>query len=518
MKRMKKIVPFLLCMGLILSSSMTVSAGSIINHLDKSSFASELDNANWHNANGDVYAENGQIIIPKESTEDTRLVWKSPIRDSGIYDLLMTANVKLRFDELPQGEKFALALGLKTVESMHGTSGNVEVVFSNNGGITAAVVVYDENGEEVTIAKEQSIGVSLKRDFAIDCSVRAGGKITVKVAGKTLCTNADMTVNGEGRVGFVQTGSCAVRITDVNFTNYDYDSPENCNIDEDFDDGEFNKNEFTVNLNNAKYYPAGAYITDYEGEKALYFQNGNVCYLSTKYKYSNFEMIFDVLYQKNSPDVDEDGNVIKKKMDNYLIRYGADSSEMNVVRWEAGVFAGQLVIGNSSRVAIGEVVGSSENHAISSSDNSKRGYTLKLAMIDGTLDVWIKWIDEKDYTHLLTDTSANGVTPNGFIQIIGQDGANFIIDNLKITNKDQNQKLMQPEFASNIFRDVPDVEYEQQEIVYMEVNEGEDTTFNWYLISIITFAAGIAAVGVTALILALKRKKYAKKAGDTYDI
>ena len=513
MKRIAKGISLLICAVLMLSSTMTADAGSIINVLTKESFAKEIDNANWHNANGDVVAENGVLVFPKESSEETRLVWKTTARDSGIYDKLATANASLQFTALAEGKTFALSYGLKTVEAMSGDSGNVEITFSNQGGIAVSVIAFDDNGDEVVIAKTQKISASLKSNISIQSTLFSNGTISVNVAGKTICNKASIPVSGEGRIGFVQTGSCGVRVSDVNFTIYDYDSPENCNIDEDFDDGEYNKNELSVNQPSPKYYPSGAYITDYKGEKALIFQNSNVAYLTTKYKYSNFEMSYDVLYQKNEASLNENGEVVEKKMDNYLIRYGCDSDSMTAIRWEAGVYAGMLVVGNGSKIASGDIVGRSEEHLFGNAENAEKGYSVKLSMIDGELNVWIKWLEETEWTHMLTDNNAQGVTPNGFIQIIGQDGANVVFDNIKITNKDAKSKVIEPEYDSNIFKNVKDVEYEQQKVEYLP-QETEEAVFNWIIIPPIALTTGILLVVITLYVLSVQRKRKGMKAGD----
>lgn len=522
MKKRKKGLLMLLCMVLIFSSSLTVSAGSQIQVLDKTSFEKELDSAQWHNANGDVYVENGRIVFPKESTADTKLVWKSAARDSGVYEELLTADTSLQIKTLPEGQNFILAFGMKTVETSSGSAGNVEIIFQNKGGIQVTVVAYNDSEEAVEVVKETAVGARLNSNIKISLEVTTKGEFDLSINGKNLCKKTQLPVDGSGRIGFLQTGSCEAIVSDLQFKTYEYETPENCDINEDFNDGTYNANLLNVRMTKATSYPAGAVIEDYNGEKALVFTNTNIGFISTKYTYSNFELEFDVLYQKNLNDLNENGAITKKKTDNFLIRYGCDESTFSNVAWGWSGYSGQIVVGNGSTITHtnNKEIGSkkSENHLFSAGENEGKGYSLKFTMIDNVLTAYVKWIDEKEYTQVMVSDVGVLTTPKGFIQIIMQDGANIVFDNLKITNKDINPALVDVEFKTNVYREVPDYDYTQQEVVYMEPEEEQG--FNWYIIPLITLVDAVIVVGITVMVVSLKtrkRKKATEKVGELYE-
>ena len=516
MKKMKKLSLSLFCILTLLTPSLSVSAGAIIHELDKTSFQSTLDSSQWNDANGDIDVENGCIVFPKESTSDTKLVWKSVATDSGIYEELLSADTTFRFTALPQGERFILAFGLSTIESSSGSTGNVEIAFANHNGVSATVTAYDSEGNAKTILENAKVANSLTQKITVSLTDTVTGVFDLKINGKKLCSNVQLPVTGEGRIGFMQTGNCGAIVEDLHFKIYDYDTPENCDIEEDFNDGSYNANLLNVNLSTAYSYPATASICDYNGEKALRIENASYAHINTVYPYSNFELSFDVLWQKNTNDYDENMNIVKKQMDNFLIRYGCSTAKADWITWETSGYGGQIVVMNSSIThSINKELGAvrAENHLFNSAENEGRGYSLKFIMIDNVLTAQVKWLDEKEYTTVFVSDVGSAVTPSGFIQIICLDGANIVFDNLKVINRDKQPALTEVEYKTNVFREVPDYDYTQQEIKYMDVKQEKE--FNWYLIPIAALGVGAVCVGVTLCINLLQRRR--SRGGDTHE-
>ena len=156
-----------------------------------------------------------------------------------------------------------------------------------------------------------------------------------------------------------------------------------------------------------------------------------------------------------------------------------------------------------------------DNHDFNSPENEERGYSLKFTMIDNVLTAQVKWLDEDKYSTVFVSDIGNSVTPSGFIQIIGLDGANIIFDNLKITNLDKKPVLKEVAYRSNVFQEVPDYEYTQQEIKYLKVEQKND--IKWYLLPIIALGTSVVLVGLTVGICVLKRKKEAKRGGEKHE-
>ena len=283
---------------------------------DTSTVLEEINESVWHNASSDVTAENGVIVFPNESTEDTKLTIKTKVKaNEGISEMAFVEGT-LQFTSLPQGEKFVIALGLATIESELGESGNVEIGFTNEGGLMVSVTAYPESGETAELMPAKRCGSLNQTNVKV--SLGSDQTLSLSIAG-TQVYSGKLPVNGEGRIGFLQTGSCGVRVSNINIKSYDYERPENCDIEEDFEDGEFNKNLLTSKLIYRSYYDDEPYvgIDEIDGNKVFRFAHAPLCYLGTQYKYSNFEMSFDVPYLQRSNEVNEEGKVVNKASLNF---------------------------------------------------------------------------------------------------------------------------------------------------------------------------------------------------------
>ena len=109
--------------------SVTALAGKSDIIVDNSSFAEEINETLWNNLDGDVFSENGVLVFPKESTEETRLITTVLVQSNEELEELFHATTTMKFTSLPENEKFALAFGLESVEAYQGEVGNVETTF-----------------------------------------------------------------------------------------------------------------------------------------------------------------------------------------------------------------------------------------------------------------------------------------------------------------------------------------------------------------------------------------------------
>ncbi len=534
MKGFKKITTIVLglavAVGSILWAPQDVEAGFSNIVVDNASFSQELDTAKWHVPNKDVVAENGKLIFSANSNEETRIITMEPVRDSGNGKALFSANYTMKLKKLPAGEKFVLGFSLATVESNYEEAGNIEVVFESSNGVRVKLVAYNDDGDATVLANMANAGVSVGNDFTVSAVGTRSGNLSVKINGKTLY-DKECPISMEGRIGFLQTGKCQAEVASVHIVSYKYDTPENVNFTEDFESGNFNANVLHSKLlAGTGHYPSGIQVEDYEGSKVLMYRNSNVGYLTTKYQYSNFEMSFDVPYIMRENILDENGKVTMPGNMDITVIIGADVSRYTAIEqvWQNAPDA--LLFNNhhvfSNRYINNGVIEAIDNKGLWK-EGTTEGYSIKISMVDTKVKVFVKALDAKDWIQVL-DYKIGNETPTGYIQIVsGYGRSNFAIDNLKVTNKDENAKVIKVDFKSGDMG-FEDYDYEQMEKKYrdgelnsadIEGNQSEQTNneqtkkedkamiIEWYYIVLgSTVAVGIVLIVVVLLVTRKKSK------------
>ena len=311
-------------------TALPVQAGTMTTAIGEESYKKEIDNTVWNNPDGDVTVKSGQLVFPNDSTETTRLISKASVVRSEQLEEVFDAQFTMRFSKLPKGKKFIFAMGLSSIESLPGDQGNLEIAFANDGGLTVQVSEYtDVDASKILIKKKNcgSIG-----NATVSVSFSSAGKLTLKVNGSVIGT-CKPSVTGEGSVGFLQTGKCGVQISDMKIDMYKYDRPENSNIFEDFESGDFNLSLFSAKMTYAtpEYYPSTMRIEDYNGSKVLMFRNVGSGYLVTKQQYSNFELTFDLPYIQTVEEKDKEGNMITPICDSFGVSFGGGTGGNDAV-------------------------------------------------------------------------------------------------------------------------------------------------------------------------------------------
>ena len=187
---------------------LPVSAGASDIVINSNSFEKELDTSLWNNPDHDITIQNGVLIFPKDSTNSTALVSKVNARKSEQHTELIHANINMKFTQLPSDQRFVLAFGLASVESTYGEAGNVEVEFTNNGGLKVGVVAYDEDETAVTVAEPVVCG-TVGNVLKIQAAISTDGIVTLQINNK----NKELVNIDDIK-------------TDVKFENVSYDSVE----------------------------------------------------------------------------------------------------------------------------------------------------------------------------------------------------------------------------------------------------------------------------------------------------
>lgn len=487
-----------------------VRAGNSDHVIDANSSKEGIDNSKWNVPNDDINMEKGVFVFTQDSTADTKLITVNAAKKSPYNAELFRAQYKMKLNGLPEGQQFVAAFALKSIESVIEDAGNVEVVFENKRGIQISVRAYDESGKCTVLAEAQKAGISLRNTFSLDVTANTDNQLTVKVNGRKIYDGVT-DVALEGRIGFLQTGSCAAEIQDVNIVSHAYDRPENANIEEDFELGTMDYNTVTSKmLAGGKYYPNGIQVEDYNGSKVLMFRNVNTGYFGTKHQYSNFEVSFDVPYIAYLDEVNENGVITAAKHTAFVLGIGDDSVEYTnhgyISSTEGVVFTPSSV---ASLTHLADTVTFAENKYGNPETNA--GYSVKVTMIDKEITIYMKALDATKYDKVMQYRVGN-ITPLGYLHIFTNGQSHFAIDNFKLINKDQDANLLSLEYKESFLTGTEDWVYEPMETVYLELEDAQQE-MNWVMIPLYCGAAGTIILIACIVIRLIKQKKSAKEAG-----
>ncbi len=488
----------------------TAWAGSSKTTIDDSSFAEKINNTVWNNPSGDVTSQDGKLIFPAESTADTRLISKTAVSKSDVTDEMLHAAFQLDALQIPEGETFLFACGLRSIESLPGEKGNIELYFAKDGGIQAGVNVYETSEAPTVLAEPKAVSGN---SISVEMTLTASQKLTVKVNSTTLY-DGQIAVTGEGRVGFLQSGGCYAEVSAVKIEIFSYNTPENANVSESFDNGTMDTSLLScAMIKDFGYYPCRISVDEYEGNNVMLFKNSGLGYIGTKYQYSNFELTFDVPYIQRTEVYSEDFQLLTPKSSWFGISFGDEY--MDATWYDYDYKSPYMIYFDEWS----QIIDFKNNFKILASlaetdhaffaEGEDRGFSVRFAVIDAHVQIGIKWLDEEAFTTVCEYDIANGQTPTGYIHIWGSEPNNFAIDNIVITNMDKNPQLIETEYRAGTVTVPEDHSYEKAEMVFKNAGsatENPDKGFNWYLL--IPCAGGVSVLCVLiSLAVAKKRKK-----------
>lgn len=464
--------------------------------------AETLASADWNNPEGDVEIKKGTLVFPKESTKYTRFIAKTPAKKDDMSDSLVTLSASIKMEKMDKGASFILAFALSSIESLQGEAGNVEVTFTNDGGMKASIVVYDESGKAKTIVAPRSCGMSLGNAANVTVDISTDSQIELKINNRVVGSGT-LPGTGEGRVGFLQTGGCQGIVSNVELVHYKYERPENTNVSEDFEKGAIDTSKLTAKmLWTALNAPIGQMVQDYKGNQVLMHMNTGAAYIGTLYPYSNFEMTFDVPYLRAVDEFDKNGKLIGTKFNKLIVTLGGERADWDTLKWdiaaEAVVLEPGTVYSNSNRETYSAIL---EKNPF----EEGKPFSLKVKMVDSVMTIGIKWLEEKEFQTVL-QYKLRGGTPNGYIHIWAPQAATFAIDNLKITNLDEGANVIETEYQSGKIVIPEDSKPEALERVYKEVDVKTGKP-SWYLLIPTTAVVSAGALLITALAMRGKKKK-----------
>ena len=506
-KIVKVLASLLVCLLLAGTvGQIQVDAGSSDILLDKSSFEGKIDFSRWNNTDENVKSKNGALVFSKESNSATGLIVKTIAKNTGYHKNIVSMKSVMDLTNVPKGESFVLAFGLSSIEATTGEAGNVEVHFRNNGSLEVLVKEFDDDGNEKKILSP--VKVSSVSNVSAEVVITAKQQLRLTVNGAQLC-DKKLKVDGEGRVGFLQTGRCAVTVKDVEILSHKYERPENTNIKEDFEQGTINVNTLTARMVmlGREYTPFGMRVTEVDNNSVMQIQNASVTYLGTLHKYSNFEITFDVKNLVRKATLDKDGKITAPKSEVFGVSFGDEAPDYTGYGYETST--DMIVFSSGSNVYSlneGNVVVATDKGYNFFNDDCDKDFTVRVSVIDGIATTSMKWINEKEFTEILS-YRVSRENPLGYVHIWTSGQYNSMdIDNVSIINKDEDPNLIEVDYKSAIWEKPEDFKYEKITAVYRET-VSEEKGFNMYYI--IPMVAGLCVIlfGCVVLVTNQKRKK-----------
>ena len=488
---------------------------SMTTFMDSTGALNEMD---WNRGDENITCTDGKLVIAGDtSTADTKIISKTKALVHSAVKEMINVSASLRLTVLPKGEKFILAFGLTGVEAYQGDNGNIEVTFENNNGIQCSIIMY-QGGEAVELMGRKKISVSMNKEFAFNANITNEGLFTVKINGSSIYSQK-LPVSGEGRFGIIQTGNCGAVFTKLENKCSFYDQPQNSNIFEDFEDGEFNTNELVAHmLSSNGLEPVNHSVQDLNGNKVMMFRNVEKAYLSTAQEYSNFELSFDVPYYLRQELYDDNGDCIAYKCGAFAITLGEPTAyPKGASDYAKGIDWIEFGSTYASSVSLKKYQVNTKDLGIFDADSVSDGFSVKLSVIDGHSILQLKKIDAKQW---ITVAEADYESfRSGYISIWSLRNGNFAIDNFKLENKDNNPNLVEPEYHGSKFV-VEDFKYEPSPLVFREDVEGvveEEKTSVTPILPLVLVSAGSVVVVAVIIVLVLKSKRKKRNGGIQND-
>lgn len=511
MKAIKKIA-LLLVVLLVIIPVIPAQAGTMektVNLIEND----QLNSTDWFDAEDATYVEDGKLIIPADGYGNVRIISKTIAVEDTTYQTLFVASAKLQIMELSENDKFIFAMGLDSIEANSDEPGNIEVEFTNNGGLQIGVTAYDENGEASVLGSPKNLGIQLEELFTLSVTATTDRKVSISINNSSVFS-LDGVEGLEGRIGFLQVGNSGVQFTQCSADFTQYDRPENTNIVEDFETEIYNNNLFTTNLISSVRYPAYIAVEEFEGNSALHFYNMKLGYFGTKYTYSNFEFTFDVPYYLRSNVKDENGKTIEGPTKEFVLSFGDDALDFSGFGYATSTEA----IAFTSRRAYG-MNHSPEKFRVEYDNlgyfdpETNEGFSVLLRVVDGHMELGMKSLEAEEFD-IIAEADYEDFRV-GYIKLWSVNEGNFVIDNIKITNLDDNANLTDVEFESAAFisedfdYQPPELEFRPQE---QTANDQKNTKPIDWLPIIITAAVSVAVVACSAVISGCRKKRKDKEA------
>ncbi len=451
--------------GLASTPSFPVLAGSSLRYaLSSSTVVDSRINSGDLRTSGEVKGEDSTLVLG-----EGKAIAKMKINnyvDAGlenVYNASFDVNIKT----LDEGGSFRICSGLPGVSSSYDGEGSLVIEIENKFGFYfLSVTEYLGEGIANELCKKAEASW-IKEAKALSFLIRfeTDGTYNLSINGVKILTDAKALSSGAGYFGFMSEGANEIRISSLNVYGYTYSSPENVpSYLETFDEekGHYNANYFYSSSSAAPISPS--YLAVDEDTGYLHFSNVGNSQITTRYMYSNFSLEFEIPEMQKEVIKDDEGNILSPITSNFGISWGESNvtdDPGNTWMYHTWIHFENLANSNSidhtvqndmpfvtlysSRSALHRIVLPEEYRFFSPKET--RIPTIKITMIDGVVDLYLKW-DEGEYGASFFHYDL-GQTEEGYVRILTLGDSslpssgikyltsnNFSIDNLTLKNLD----------------------------------------------------------------------------------
>ena len=461
---------------------------------------------------GGIYAKDSKVVFDEKVSNTARLLAKARVynlKEYGVKDVF-SANFTVEIKQLAEGAKAAFAFGLKKSGSGLGSEGSGEVAFTydeTKNCIAIEVNEYSaENVPTVVAARNAYTLLPLHSEITVNMRVTTDKKVYLSVASNVNTATIDiikgktLTVEPEGYVAFISQSAetkNVFTISNIDITAYAYDIAETVNhYMENFDKDSYNANMFYSETTGSGISPSKIFVEDGK----LVFRNVGQGFFTTKEKYSNFELKFDIVDLYRKGETDAEGNITKLISHWFMIGFGVDNYkdppseriQATFLQFEglpgdsasnrSNHLTGEVANGGKDRYVLWNNGSAVDIQSMKANEDAPHKFSLwndeyikgetvnlKFTVVDGVITLYYKLASQTEYT--MQYQYDLGTMQTGYVRIYSYGGGpmseyagvlNMTIDNFEITNLDNDAvKIIknEPIYKSNVVAKTPDYTY-----------------------------------------------------------
>lgn len=491
LKAISGIIVTVMTFALCFTNPTVVDAGTVGAVIEDGSLYDndELYSGDW------LYSKNSGISLNKQKSSlrfETGNVGKiftsyTSVAHGEEFEENLVVGFTVEVTKIISGNEFGFIFGSPKLKCEISDGGTFLYFKQESDGIYYGVKQYDGGTESVKKASVKLNGTTASVKIVVSGKKRLALTINDSVVYES---ETDGDVNPEGFLGFVQSGEeslssdnkSLVDVTGLYIENKYYRRPATpYKATAQFDNNEFNTQEW--HLNGTSACPNGDVLVkdgvirwDGAGQNSMF---------GSRYKYSNFQLVYDIYDVKNVATRESNGwinaasfwqgvafgvqgddietSVARRDERDCLVYFGASTDEKTGERTGKGSM-GFIMAGKY----IANVVLPDKYDVFSVGYTDK--LTVRIVVIDGKLYVGVKLADEYDFYDLYEYSFENDTTPYGFVAIHGEGnqfvtgrtlyhGSYFTLDNIELTNYDNKPEIVKVGYTSNILPPIPDYDY-----------------------------------------------------------
>lgn len=502
----------------LLPNAVTAKAGSSEVYIASSTSIDDTSiNSGDFLTTGKVAAENGKAKFNTLS-EKEKLTTKTKafnLKEYGVTTLLDFSST-LNFSSFAEDGNFSMAFGLNNLKNETGAEDSFAVKVNYDSAskkFSIGVSEYTKDGEISVYASTVIGAIKINRDVTFKVFVDTDCNLTVSVlptgasSETKLVSGYGLNVNPEGYISYISSGKNEITLSDPQILVYEYDAPETIDYTETFDKNGYNSNVFYSASTASPITPSSLSVEN----GALRFKNTAAAYISTRYKYSNFELSFDITDMARTATFDDNGNVVSLINSWFGIAFGVNSIDEapdTTTRYSTWLQLGRVVPGVENFVKPANV-----HYLLWDNNGNWNNVTdpqymtdfnpwstkydgevinVKFAVTDGLVELFMKIDGDPDWGEPYF-TYDFGKVKTGYVRIFTagntgietkgieyNDVGNFTIDNLSIKDTDhENAKtlLPTPEYKSNLWGKTPDYDYktkpDDKDLIGNKISSGD---------------------------------------------